>query len=129
MWYIAALYFLAHVSIIRLFLFFFFQAEAGIRDHCVTGVQTCALPIYWWRCHPMGVGHVWKTVARRETNSVAPRRAILAHTTACHLYRVGCAGRLHARERLPALHPRLTSREDSVGPRALGRRRIHTQSG
>src|SRR5260221_190290 len=26
-------------------LFFFFQAEDGIRDHCVTGVQTCALPI------------------------------------------------------------------------------------
>src|SRR5260221_7756992 len=24
---------------------FFFQAEDGIRDHCVTGVQTCALPI------------------------------------------------------------------------------------
>src|SRR5260221_8996850 len=27
------------------FIFFFFQAEDGIRDHCVTGVQTCALPI------------------------------------------------------------------------------------
>src|SRR5260221_13434875 len=27
--------------------FFFFQAEDGIRDHCVTGVQTCALPISW----------------------------------------------------------------------------------
>src|SRR5438034_11477544 len=27
-------------------LFFFFQAEDGIRDHCVTGVQTCALPIF-----------------------------------------------------------------------------------
>src|SRR5438132_12560403 len=26
-------------------LIFFFQAEDGIRDHCVTGVQTCALPI------------------------------------------------------------------------------------
>src|SRR5476649_528761 len=26
--------------------FFFFQAEAGIRGHCVTGVQTCALPIF-----------------------------------------------------------------------------------
>src|SRR5260221_2135867 len=26
-------------------LLFFFQAEDGIRDHCVTGVQTCALPI------------------------------------------------------------------------------------
>src|SRR5260221_4567259 len=24
----------------------FFQAEDGIRDHCVTGVQTCALPIF-----------------------------------------------------------------------------------
>src|SRR2546430_10343504 len=26
--------------------FFFFQAEDGIRDLTVTGVQTCALPIY-----------------------------------------------------------------------------------
>src|SRR5256884_6780760 len=26
-------------------LFFFFQAEDGIRDVAVTGVQTCALPI------------------------------------------------------------------------------------
>src|SRR2546430_7916495 len=28
------------------FCFFFFQAEDGIRDLTVTGVQTCALPIY-----------------------------------------------------------------------------------
>src|SRR3989441_6706218 len=28
-----------------LFFFFFFQAEDGIRDKLVTGVQTCALPI------------------------------------------------------------------------------------
>src|SRR5947208_10293209 len=27
-------------------LFFFFQAEDGIRDDLVTGVQTCALPIW-----------------------------------------------------------------------------------
>ena len=27
------------------FCFFFFQAEDGIRDRLVTGVQTCALPI------------------------------------------------------------------------------------
>ena len=26
--------------------FFFFQAEDGIRDRLVTGVQTCALPIW-----------------------------------------------------------------------------------
>src|SRR5256885_12124670 len=30
-------------------LFFFFQAEDGIRDYKVTGVQTCALPIYFQR--------------------------------------------------------------------------------
>ena len=32
-----------------LFFFFFFQAEDGIRDDLVTGVQTCALPIYQLR--------------------------------------------------------------------------------
>src|SRR5687767_15182854 len=33
------------------YLFFFFQAEDGIRDKLVTGVQTCALPISvaWFR--------------------------------------------------------------------------------
>src|SRR5438046_7481795 len=31
--------------IFHLFFFFFFQAEDGIRDWSVTGVQTCALPI------------------------------------------------------------------------------------
>src|SRR3712207_2419713 len=30
----------------RFFFFFFFQAEDGIRDIGVTGVQTCALPIF-----------------------------------------------------------------------------------
>src|SRR5207245_5518118 len=31
--------------IVIAFFFFFFQAEDGIRDATVTGVQTCALPI------------------------------------------------------------------------------------
>src|SRR5690606_40678860 len=30
------------------FIVFFFQAEDGIRDFHVTGVQTCALPIFTW---------------------------------------------------------------------------------
>src|SRR5256885_5837809 len=30
-----------------LLCFFFFQAEDGIRDYKVTGVQTCALPIFF----------------------------------------------------------------------------------
>src|SRR3712207_8300652 len=34
------------VYLLMLFLVFFFQAEDGIRDIGVTGVQTCALPIY-----------------------------------------------------------------------------------
>src|SRR5437016_12292110 len=34
---------------IRTWRAFFFQAEDGIRDWSVTGVQTCALPISW-RC-------------------------------------------------------------------------------
>src|SRR5438874_11832995 len=33
--------------------FFFFQAEDGIRDLYVTGVQTCALPIYAHRETPL----------------------------------------------------------------------------
>src|SRR2546430_11091933 len=31
--------------VVIVFFFFFFQAEDGIRDLTVTGVQTCALPI------------------------------------------------------------------------------------
>src|SRR5438067_8867226 len=38
-------YFFISVFMI-LSLFFFFQAEDGIRDRNVTGVQTCALPIF-----------------------------------------------------------------------------------
>src|SRR5205807_4911372 len=33
------------ISFMFFFFFFFFQAEDGIRDYKVTGVQTCALPI------------------------------------------------------------------------------------
>src|SRR5438067_8192920 len=35
-----------HVDHVAYTLKFFFQAEVGIRDRNVTGVQTCALPIY-----------------------------------------------------------------------------------
>src|SRR5690349_23026063 len=38
------LYFVLFVVLV-FFFFFFFQAEDGIRDLYVTGVQTCALPI------------------------------------------------------------------------------------
>src|SRR5690606_40686275 len=38
--------------------FFFFQAEDGIRDFHVTGVQTCALPILDRRALPRAGGRV-----------------------------------------------------------------------
>src|SRR5690606_39363682 len=48
------------ISLLILNLFFFFQAEDGIRYFHVTGVQTCALPICWrvyWRHHLERPGH------------------------------------------------------------------------
>ena len=44
---------------------FFFQAEDGIRDHCVTGVQTCALPISYY---PQSNGKVerWHKTIKSE---------------------------------------------------------------
>src|SRR3989475_7442618 len=36
-------------------LFFFFQAEDGIRDLTVTGVQTCALPISLYKSPKFGL--------------------------------------------------------------------------
>ena len=34
------------IFVVIIIVIFFFQAEDGIRDIGVTGVQTCALPIY-----------------------------------------------------------------------------------
>src|SRR2546427_9560587 len=52
-------------------IFFFFQAEDGIRDLTVTGVQTCALPILVWVVLPLcamlplvlGLGHVGLSIS------------------------------------------------------------------
>src|SRR6266850_6845483 len=45
-----------------MWFFFFFQAEDGIRDYKVTGVQTCALPI----CPPGWVDGPWGDVIPGE---------------------------------------------------------------
>ena len=44
---------------ILVFICFFFQAEDGIRDYKVTGVQTCALPISKVPCLEMGGSNVF----------------------------------------------------------------------
>src|SRR3989475_10905600 len=41
-----SLFHVVHVVVLFIVFFFFFQAEDGIRDLTVTGVQTCALPIW-----------------------------------------------------------------------------------
>src|SRR5207248_10393942 len=49
--------------------FFFFQAEDGIRDRTVTGVQTCALPISSWNIanyNTTGGGGIWRQCAVNE---------------------------------------------------------------
>src|SRR5438105_6467637 len=51
-------------------LFFFFQAEDGIRDPLVTGVQTCALPIYLQRVPPVLHGQAARARHRRPGREV-----------------------------------------------------------
>src|SRR5256885_6786297 len=48
-------WYLQGIAVIECMYFFFFQAEDGIRDYKVTGVQTCALPILQLALH-----HVWR---------------------------------------------------------------------
>src|SRR2546429_7008650 len=53
-------------------LFFFFQAEDGIRDVAVTGVQTCALPISWRELVPGLVATITFAPLFRPCSAVAP---------------------------------------------------------
>src|SRR2546430_4852903 len=53
------------ILVVYLF-FFFFQAEDGIRDLTVTGVQTCALPISWRSQQIHGVDTIMIWIARGE---------------------------------------------------------------
>src|SRR5690606_451195 len=57
------------------FFFFFFQAEDGIRDFHVTGVQTCALPIL------TEVAAAVTTDAGRDEHTVAPSKLLRAEDT------------------------------------------------
>src|SRR5699024_11493638 len=55
----------------RLFCFlFFFQAEDGIRDRNVTGVQTCALPISNWQLPIKMMNLILRLIERFATRQV-----------------------------------------------------------
>src|SRR2546422_10518431 len=82
--------------------FFFFQAEDGIRDVAVTGVQTCALPLTTW-------SHARRPV--RPPNAAASRAARIRT-------------RVRRSPRVTSLAPR---RGRSAWPRDRSRRR-HTRA-
>src|SRR3712207_8062918 len=56
-----------------LILFFFFQAEDGIRDIGVTGVQTCALPIFCVRTRVIVFPRRRSFCSRLSTQQSCPR--------------------------------------------------------
>src|SRR6266496_4218108 len=86
---------------IRICFFFFFQAEDGIRDLYVTGVQTCALPIsgdnrriyeYWHEN-----GHVNACLAQLDVEGLTEvERVGLGRAVVCHVGQP--AGRCHSRD-------------------------------
>src|SRR2546430_10284389 len=57
-------------------VFFFFQAEDGIRDLTVTGVQTCALPI----CPLAELSAVMKLVSETEKELSGKGRVLLRYS-------------------------------------------------
>src|SRR5256885_16704391 len=60
-------------------VFFFFQAEDGIRDYKVTGVQTCALPISPGHRHGAAAGRGGRGIrhaAGRERAGAVARREV-----------------------------------------------------
>src|SRR5688572_31064237 len=62
------------------FFFFFFQAEDGIRDLTVTGVQTCALPIYLAALvAQLALGDLLRHFAECSTRATPSRPRLIAH--------------------------------------------------
>src|SRR5699024_10147942 len=66
--------------------FFFFQAEDGIRDRNVTGVQTCALPISHHRWLGWGLQHVAGRPSQTDSAEGVRLRRLLQPGSAldCH---------------------------------------------
>src|SRR5258706_8561214 len=90
--------------------FFFFQAEDGIRDWSVTGVQTCALPISSSCTRPVLTGSV---ISRAPTNGRSPRTRIESRYRGCR--NPGSA------DRCPSCPPCTRSEERRVGKECRSR--------
>src|SRR5256886_12703201 len=78
-------------------IFFFFQAEDGIRDLTVTGVQTCALPI----CRRPGLPREHRLARGRAGRRRTLRARLAAHGAAARARRL----RPDHPRAVPAAHP------------------------
>src|SRR5699024_6113819 len=89
--------------------FFFFQAEDGIRDRNVTGVQTCALPICLYL--PLGQHKLrWK----RESNPCARFCRPLPHHSAIPPWRTA-SGTLTANRKRTRADDETRTRDPHLG--------------
>src|SRR5438046_6113466 len=74
--------------VLLIMLFFFFQAEDGIRDWSVTGVQTCALPISV--VHVVVHVQVIRLVKQCEVEEIGVRTCAGALARAAHVRVAAC---------------------------------------
>src|SRR5215210_7287285 len=89
-----------------MYVFFFFQAEDGIRDTSVTGVQTCALPISEGRQMRFGIRlHV--IVRESEEEAWRDAETLISHVdeaTIARAQQVFARMDSHGQSRMKALH-------------------------
>src|SRR2546429_337645 len=97
--------------------FFFFQAEDGIRDVAVTGVQTCALPIYRRRPHRESAEALRRPEGQRPRISGA-RRSHGPHRQS-HRSRSGAAARADAARSRAVIGVAVLGSTGSVGESTL----------
>src|SRR5437870_5878608 len=88
--------------------YFFFQAEDGIRDGHVTGVQTCALPI----SSPLGA---WTGTGFEPQTQTGHARGLARRDQGRHLYRQRSMARFSQEKRVESPAPAVRSEERRVG--------------
>src|SRR2546426_1865173 len=69
--------------------FFFFQAEDGIRDYKVTGVQTCALPICYYDAYYLKAQQVRTLILRDYDRAFERVDVVVMPTSPTPAFKIG----------------------------------------